>query len=202
MMRSFQSVKTYLFLGLLAIAVAGCQNKPIPFHGADIKGAPYGQAWVLTDQTGHTRQAKDFKGHIQLVYFGFTQCPDICPATLQRMQAALDLISPEDQAKHALDIVFITVDPETDTVTTLSEYLKPFGTHVIGLTGTQAEVDAAAKDFKVYAQHSSKTPKMFEHSGFIYAMDSQGRARLLYAPETSAKDIAEDIRNLIAEGGA
>lgn len=202
MMRSFQSVKTYLFLGLLAIAVAGCQNKPIPFHGADIKGAPYGQAWVLTDQTGHTRQAKDFKGHIQLVYFGFTQCPDICPATLQRMQAALDLISPEDQAKHALDIVFITVDPETDTVTTLSEYLKPFGTHVIGLTGTQAEVDAAAKDFKVYAQQSSKTPKMFEHSGFIYAMDSQGRARLLYAPETSAEDIAEDIRNLIAEGGA
>jgi len=202
MMTSFQSVKIFCLAVTLATALAGCQNKPLPFHGADIKGAPYGQAWVLTDQTGHTRQAKDFKGHIQLVYFGFTQCPDICPATLQRMQAALDLISPEVQAKHTVDIVFITVDPETDTVSTLSEYLKPFGSHVIGLTGTQEEVDAAAKDFKVYAQQSSKTPKMFEHSGFVYVMDTQGRARLLYAPETSAKDIAEDIHNLIAEGGA
>jgi protein SCO1/2 len=156
----------------------------------------------LTDQTGKPRQAKDFKGHIQLVYFGFTQCPDICPNTLQRMQAALELIPAGDLAQHPVDLLFVTVDPDTDTVEALNTYLKSFQAPIIGLTGSQAEVELAAKDFKVYAQQSSKTPKMFEHSGFVYAMDTQGRARLLYAPETPAKDIAEDLRNLIAEGGA
>jgi protein SCO1 len=196
----FKSTKTYLAAGIILFALSACQNKPIPYHGADIKGAPYGQNWSLTDQTGKPRQAKDFKGHIQLIYFGFTQCPDICPNTLQRMQAAVELIPAGDLVQHPVDMLFITVDPETDTVAALKDYLQSFHAPIIGLTGSQAEVELAAKDFKVYAQQSAKTPKMFEHSGFVYVMDVQGRARLLYAPETSAKDIAEDLRNMIAEG--
>jgi|APCry1669189844_1035258.scaffolds.fasta_scaffold12246_2 protein SCO1/2 len=196
-----QKIRLYLFASLCVLALVACQNKPIPFHGADINGVTYGKNWLLTDQSGQPRQAKDYKGHLQLIYFGFTQCPDICPATLQRMQAALDLVPPETLAKQPIDILFITVDPETDTVEVLKNYLKPFGSHVIGLTGSQAEVDAAAKDFKVYVQQSSKNSKMFEHSGFIYLMDKEGRARLMYAPETSAKDIAEDLGYIVAAAG-
>lgn len=197
-----QMFKVCLTASLLALALMGCQKKPIPFHGADIQGAPYGQNWALSDQEGRHREAKEFKGHIQLVYFGFTHCPDICPVTLQRMQAALEQIPADTLAKQPVDILFFTVDPDTDTAPVLQSYLKSFGAHVTGLTGTHEQVDLAAKDFKVYAQQASKTSQMFEHSGFVYLMDKEGRARLLYAPETSAKDIAEDVINLITEGGA
>jgi protein SCO1 len=199
MIRLSQALKRFIF-GLIALALVACQNKPVSFHGADIKGAPYGQSWRLTDQTGQTRQAKDFKGHVQLVFFGFTHCPDICPGALHRMQSALQLIPADDLKKHPVDILFITVDPDTDTVAAMGEYLKTYDVPIVGLTGSLAELESAAKDFKVYAQQSPQNSKMFEHSGFIYAMDMQGKARLLYAPETPAKDIAEDVRNLMAEG--
>ena len=194
----FSRLRLY-FISILAMAVlAGCENKPVAFHGVDINGSSYGQNWTLTDQNGQKRQPGDFKGHLQLVYFGFTQCPEVCPAALQKMKSAYELIPEAVRASKPIDILFITVDPSTDTVALLKSYLQPFGSTVIGLTGTQEEVEKAAQDFKVYAQRAKQTA-MFEHSGFIYALDSQGRARLLFAPETPAQEISEDLRRLIAE---
>ncbi|MDE3010412.1 MAG: SCO family protein [Pseudomonadota bacterium] len=178
-----------------ALLLAACQPASPPFHGADISGAEYGQKWQLNDTEGKPRTLADYHGQVLLVYFGFTHCPDICPVTLGHLQSALQQLGP---AAEQVRVLFVTVDAENDTVAALHDYLAHFGPRFIGLTGSADALAAAARDFRVYAQKlGSDKGIAFEHAGFVYALDRQGKPRVLYGPEVPAQDISADLKRLL-----
>ena len=183
-----------LVAGLL---LAACSPNQLPFKGADITGSGYGQTWKLIDGTGQQRGVTDYQGKVLLVYFGFTHCPDICPATLGHLKDVLRLLG--DKADQT-QVLFVTVDAENDTPTALAKYLESFGPHFTGLSGSAAALEAAAKDFRVYAKNTSAGQGVaFEHAGFVYALDRQGKPRVLYGPETPPQDIASDVSRLLSQ---
>ena len=161
--------------------------------GVALVGGPF----TLTDHTGRRVTEKDFLGKPTLVFFGFTFCPDICPAGLQVIGAALDTLGPKGQAVTPL---FITVDPERDTPTHLATYVKSFHPRLVGLTGTGEEIRAAAKAYRVqYAKVQDKKASDYtvDHSTLVFLMDAQGRYVTHFRPGTSAATMAAEIAKLL-----
>jgi protein SCO1/2 len=142
----------------------------------------------LVDQTGKRVTEKDFAGKPVLVYFGFTNCPDVCPAGLQVISAALDKLG---TSAEKLTPVFITLDPERDTPPVLAAYLKSFHPRIVGLTGTVDEVKAAAKAYRVYFKKvaDEKFPGGYsvDHSSFMYLMNASGEY-MRHFPHTVSPD--------------
>lgn len=172
---------------------AACTPATPPFHGADLSGASYGQQWALIDSDQQPRSLANYQGQVLLIYFGFIHCPDICPVTLGHLRDTLQVLGPQaDQVR----VLFVTVDAEHDTPAALHEYLSGFGPRFTGLTGSAAALAAAAKDFKVYAEKKGEVN--FEHAGFVYAMDRQGKPRILFGPDATPRDMAEDVRRLLS----
>jgi cytochrome oxidase Cu insertion factor (SCO1/SenC/PrrC family) len=161
---------------------------------------PVGGPFELTDHTGHARTERDFRGQLMLVYFGFTYCPDICPADLQAIGLALDKLGRDGDRVQPL---FVTVDPERDTAEHLAEYVKLFHPRLIGLTGTLDAIRKAADAYKVYF---AKVPigkdagdYTVDHTAFIYLMDRDGNYLGFFPPGTSADRMVEIIRPRLAE---
>jgi len=161
---------------------------------------PVGGPFELTDHTGHLRTERDFRGQLMLVYFGFTWCPDICPADLQAIGLALDKLG-NDAAR--LQPLFITVDPERDTAEHLAEYVKLFHPRLIGLTGSLDAIRKAADAYKVYF---AKVPigkeagdYTVDHTAFIYLMDRDGNYLGFFPPGTTPDRMVEIIRPRLAE---
>jgi len=171
------------------------------FRTSDITGRGYGDAFpTLVDQDGHPRTRDDFKGHVSIVDFGFTHCPDLCPTTLSNLAQVLDKLGAE---RERVQIDFITVDPERDTPGVLREYLSGFGPNFVGLTGTPASIRKAAQTFRVFFQ---KMPLpggdyTMDHSALMYILDPQGRVRLMSLDNRPAADIAHDILQLLKDSG-
>ena len=161
---------------------------------------PVGGPFELTDQTGHTRTALDFRGKLMLVYFGFTYCPDICPTDLQAIGLALDKLGSDAERVQPL---FITVDPERDTAEHLAQYVPMFHPRLIGLTGNAEAIRKAADAYKVYYAKVSlgKAPDDYtvDHTAFIYLMDRDGNYLGFFPPGTSADRMVEIIRPRLAE---
>jgi len=172
------------------------------FRTSDITGLGYGDAFpTLVDQDGHVRTRDDFKGHVTIVDFGFTHCPDLCPTTLANLAKVLSTLGEE---RNRVQIDFITVDPGRDTSGVLRDYLRGFGPNFVGLTGTADSIRAAAKTFKVFYQ---KIPLpggdyTMDHSAFIYILDPQGRVRLMALDNRPPADIAHDILQLLKNHGS
>jgi protein SCO1/2 len=183
---------------LVAAALPACSPQRPTFHGADITGSTYGQVWHLLDGTGKTRTLADYRGEVLLVYFGYTHCPDICPATLGNLRTTLGQLG---ERSSQVRVLFITVDAENDTPLALQTYLLPFGPRFTGLSGSEAALADAARDFKAYAakKSSAAAGSSFEHAGFVYALDRKGAARILYGPESTPEDITADVRRLLTE---
>jgi cytochrome oxidase Cu insertion factor (SCO1/SenC/PrrC family) len=161
---------------------------------------PVGGPFELTDHTGRVRTERDFRGQLLLVYFGFTYCPDICPADLQAIGLALDRLGNEAARVQPL---FVTVDPERDTAEHLAEYVKLFHPRLIGLTGSLDAIRKAADAYKVYF---AKVPigkeandYTVDHTAFIYLMDRDGNYLGFFPPGTSADRMVEIIRPRLAE---
>lgn len=157
-----------------------------------------GGKFALTDTDGKTVTDQTYRGKWMLVYFGYSFCPDVCPTELQVIANALDLLGP-DAAKVVP--VFITIDPERDTVTALAEYVKLFDTRLVGLTGTEAQIAAVARAYRVY--YAKATPKesstyLMDHSSFIYLMAPDGSFRALYRQGTTPLELANALRARIA----
>ena len=153
----------------------------------------------LVDQTGKTVRGEDLHGKWQLVFFGFTSCPDICPTTLANVTAALEELGP---AAGKLQPLLITVDPERDTPPVLKEYLTAFDPRILGLTGTPEQVGKALRSFRVYA---SKRPLdggdyTMDHSAFIYLMDPQGGYAAHFSPQEPVEAMVEKIRSTVDAG--
>ena len=198
MVSRFSAVRRSLLLVACAapLTFAAC-SKPYAFHGVDITGVPYASGFDLTDFNGKRRTLSDFVGKVVVIYFGYTQCPDICPASMQVVAQAMDDIGPK--AKD-VQFLFITVDPARDTPDILKAYVTHFNPTFLALTGTPEQIDQTAKAFKVYYKKvPGKTPGSYtmDHTAGFYVFDPKGKIRLFEREGVSAQDLAQDINALI-----
>lgn len=164
------------------------------------KGIPQiGGEFRLYDQQGNLRTASEFKGKYQLIYFGYSFCPDICPLGLQNMSGALNLLG-----RDLDDIVpiFITIDPERDTVENLKIYATNFHSKFLMLTGTQEQINSVLKSYKVYAAKAKPDGTMadylMDHSTLIYLMDRQGHFLKSFQHTASPEELAKSLTTLLA----
>jgi protein SCO1/2 len=165
---------------------------------------PLGGSFTLVDHTGKTVTEKSYPGKYLLIFFGYTFCPDVCPTELQIIATALDELGPDIDKVQPL---FISVDPLRDTLAVMGAYVSAFHPRLVGLTGTEAQVAAAAKAFRVYYAvgrdpHSTVPPAdddyLVSHSAFTYFMGPDGALRALFPHATTPEDMSEKIRQVIA----
>ena len=184
---------------VLSMTLAGCSKPATPpaFNSVDITGAQYARDFALTDHTGKPRTLADFKGKVVFLFFGFTQCPDICPTTMTEMAAVLKKLGPD---ASRVQVLFVTVDPERDTQELLAQYVPAFDPSFIGLYGDAAATAKVAKEFKVfYAKSPGATPDSYsmDHTAGSYVFDPQGKIRLFVRHGNGADPIAQDITLLL-----
>jgi protein SCO1/2 len=168
------------------------------FQNTDITGIDYAKNFTLTDHTGKPRTLADFKGKVVLMFFGYTQCPDVCPTTMAEMAGVMQKLGPQaDQVQ----VLFVTLDPERDTQELLASYVPAFDKRFIGLRGTPDQTAKVAKDFKVfYAKVPGKEPGSYtiDHTAGSYVFDREGRPRLFIRHAGGADPIVHDIRQLLS----
>jgi protein SCO1/2 len=184
-------------LAALSLLISGCE-KPPAFKSTDISGVDWGKNFSLTDHTGNPRQLADYKGKAVVLFFGYTQCPDVCPTTLSAMNEVMKQLG-GDAAR--VQVLFATLDPERDTQALLAQYVPQFNPSFIGLRGDDATMAATAKDFRAfYAKVPGTTPTTYtiDHSTGSYAFDPQGRLRLLLKHGDDPANIAADLKLLLA----
>ncbi len=189
--------------GLLIGAIAGAavlalienrSGRAVATSGKALIGGPF----TLIDQQGKTVTDRDFRGRFMLVFFGFTHCPDICPAELQVMSQSLDALGAE--AKDIVPI-FITLDPERDTQAVMAEYVKNFGPRFVALTGSPEAVAAAAKAYRIayakFQEDAASSDYSIDHSALVYLMGKDGEYVTHFAYGTPADKITETLRRYL-----
>jgi protein SCO1/2 len=180
--------------GAAALILTQGSNPPVSTSGTALIGGPF----TLVDQTGKSVSDQDFRGRYMLVFFGFTHCPDICPAELQVMAAALDELGPKaDQIVP----IFITLDPERDSPSVMGDYIKNFSPGFIGLTGSPEAIAQAAKAYRVafskFQEGKSKNDYSIDHSALVYLMGKSGEYLTHFAYGTPALKITETLRRYL-----
>ena len=182
-------------ISLYLLITMQTESKPMAGQGSIIKDdVKIGGDFKLTDQDGKVFSSESLKGKLNLIYFGFTYCPDICPTSLQKLTKVLDALD-----KYNIDVnaVFITIDPARDTAAVLKEYISHFHKKFIGLTGTDEQVRKVADQFKVYYAKASNNVNdhyMLDHSSFVYLLDKNGKYLKHFYLNSSANEIIEFIR--------
>ncbi len=181
----------------LVISLGACNEQKMSFHGVDITGADYAKELNLTDQNGQARTLKDFAGKVVVVFFGYTQCPDVCPTTMQELSDVKRLLGADGDKLQA---VFVTVDPARDTAELLKAYMANFDPSFVAFVPSDEELAKVGKDFKIYYKKAEgKTPTSYtmDHSAFSYVYDTQGRLRLYSRYGSGAQVLAQDIKLLL-----
>ncbi len=197
--------RSVLLAAALSAALAGC-DKPgsssapaIKFLGADITGADYARTLALPDVNGQPRTLGDFKGKVTVVFFGYTQCPDVCPTTMTELAQVKKSLGADGDKLQA---VFVTIDPERDTPEILKSYMASFDPSFVALRGTLEQTQATAKEFKVYfAKVPGKTEGSYtmDHSAGAFILDTKGNVRLFERYGAGAEGLAADVKALIAQ---
>jgi protein SCO1/2 len=184
-----------------AVLAAGCDklsNRTPAFVNTDITGLDYAKGFSLTDHTGKPRTLQDFRGKLVVLFFGYTQCPDVCPTTMAKMATVMKELGP---ASKDVQVLFVTLDPERDTQELLNAYVPAFHPSFIGLYGDKAATDRTAKEFKLFYSKSPSgdDPKNYtvDHMAGSYVFDREGRVRLLLRHEAEPGAIASDLRQLL-----
>lgn len=194
----------YIASGALVASTGGwlaaCSEKKAQFSSIDITGADYAKNFSLTDHNGETRSLSDFKGKVVVLFFGYTQCPDVCPTSMAELADVKKQLG-ADGAK--LQGLFVTVDPERDTPEVLKAYMANFDPTFLALRGTPEQLAAMAKDYKIYFKKvEGKTPTSYtmDHSAASYVYDPQGRLRLYTRYGSGAQALAGDLQLLLKQG--
>ena len=182
------------------LALTACekpQSPKVPFANTDITGLDYAKGFTLTDHNGKPRTLADFKGKVVVVFFGYTQCPDVCPTTLSELASIKKALGSEAER---LQVIFITLDPQRDTPELMAGFVPAFDSSFLGLWGEQAVIDKVAKDFKVFAQKvPSKDSKSYtiDHTAGSYVFDDQGRIRLFVRHGQGGDGLQKDLQRLL-----
>ena len=197
---SWLAVFALVVLGACGRAGDGAPPRPAaPFKSIDITGADYATALELPDANGKRRTLAEFKGQVVVLFFGYTQCPDVCPTTM----AELAVVKTQLGADGAKVVpIFVTVDPERDTPALLAAYVTNFGPDFVALRGTPDETKAVARAFKIfYSKVPGKTESSYtvDHTARSYVYDMRGRLRLATRYGVGADALASDLRQLLAE---
>lgn len=191
-----------LFAGAAVLSVAGgllsaCSPDKPAFKSIDLTGADYAQGFSLTDHNGQLRTLKDFAGKVVVVFFGFTQCPDVCPTSLADLAQVKQLLGADGDKLQA---IFITVDPERDTPELLKAYMGNFDPGFLALRPTPEQLPQLAKDFKIYYKKvDGQTAGSYtmDHSAGSYVFDQTGHIRLYNRYGAGAEVLASDIKLLM-----
>ena len=188
-----------LLTGALGLLSACSDNKP-QFSAIDVTGADYAKDFQLTDHNGQPRSLQDFRGKIVVLFFGYTQCPDVCPTSMTELAEVKKLLGADGEKLQGL---FVTVDPARDTPDMLKAYMANFDPTFLALYAASPEKLAAlAKDYKVYYKKvEGKTPTSYtmDHSAGSYIYDTQGRLRLYTRYGSGAPAMASDIKLLLQQ---
>lgn len=190
--------RSLLLVAATLVACSGEKPKPA-FKNIDITGAEYAKALSLPDADGKLRTLADFKGKVVIVFFGFAQCPDVCPTTMAEIAEVRRQLG---AAGAQVQPVFVTVDPERDTPQVLREYVKPFGSDVVALRGTLEQTQATARNFKVFfAKNPGKTEGSYtiDHTAGSFVFDPTGRVRLFVRYGGGVESWLDDLKLLLAE---
>lgn len=184
-----------------AVLAAGCDKlstRTPAFVNTDITGLDYAKGFSLTDHTGKPRTLQDFRGKVVVLFFGYTQCPDVCPTTMAKMATVMKELGP---ASKDVQVLFVTLDPERDTQELLNAYVPAFHPSFVGLYGDKEATDRTAKEFKLFYSKSPSgdDPKNYtvDHMSGSYVFDREGRVRLLLSHEAEPGAIASDLRQLL-----
>jgi protein SCO1/2 len=185
----------------MALGLSACDKlgtKPPSFQNTDVTGLQYAQDFALTDHNGKPRTLADFKGKVVVMFFGYTQCPDVCPTTMAELAGVMKELGPlADQVQ----VLFVTVDPERDTQALLAQYVPAFDKRFLGLYGDAAATARVAKEFKVfYAKVPGKTAGSYsmDHTAGSYVFDKNGKVRLFLRHGQGAAPIVHDLKQLLS----
>ena len=195
-----KKLMTMALVAALAVLGAGCdklKDKPLAFHTTDVTGVDYAKGFTLTDHTGKQRTLADFRGKLVVMFFGYTQCPDVCPTTMAEMAAVMKELGP---SAADVQVLFVTVDPERDTQELLSHYVPAFDQRFIGLYGNAEQTAKVARDFKVfYAKQPGADAGSYtvDHTAGSFVFDRQGQLRLFIRHNQGPAIIAHDLRQLL-----
>ncbi|MBC3873715.1 SCO family protein [Undibacterium sp. LX15W] len=184
---------------LLSLMLGACTKPAEKFVNTDLTGLEYAKDFSLIDQNGQPRTLADFKGKAVVLFFGYTQCPDVCPTTMFEMSKVMTQLGP---LADRVQVLFVTVDPERDTQELLAAYVPNFDKRFLGLYGNAEATAKVAKEFKVFYQKSpGKTPDSYtmDHTAASYVFDPEGRIRLYvqYGQKTDA--IVHDLKILLQQ---
>ena len=200
-----------LLITLALTGIAACERKQMPVAGGDIKFSPvetlfknsdvtgldYAKDFALTDHNGKARTLADFRGKVVLIFFGYTQCPDVCPTTMAELAAVMKQLGPK---ADGVQVLFVTLDPARDTQALLAKYVPSFDPRFLGLRGDPAATEKVAKEFKVFFQKvPGKTPDSYsiDHTAGSYVFDSQGRVRLFVRHGQGGAPLVHDLEILL-----
>ena len=185
-------------LGTAGLLMAGCTEKVEPFSGIDITGADYATGFSLTDHNGQPRTLADFKGKAVVLFFGFTQCPDVCPTSMSELAEAKRLLGADGERLQGL---FVSIDPERDTPEVMKQYMASFDPSFLALYAAPDKLPELAKSYKIYykkVEGPTPTSYTMDHSAGSYVYDPQGRIRLYHRYGTGAAALASDLKKLLA----
>jgi len=186
------------FISFLCLVLAACSPKP-EFKNIDITGGTaFGKDFSLLDPEGKVRTLSDFKGKVVVMFFGYTQCPDVCPTTLTEMQQVMALMGTQ---ADRVQVLFVTVDPARDTAPILKQYVPAFDKRFLGLMpADEAALEKVTKDFKIYYRKvpgSSPGSYTMDHTAGSYAFDPEGRLRLYIKHAQGPETLAHDLKELL-----
>ena len=199
-MNKRHALRLLAWTGLAAVAgtaLTACTDRKPSFNAVDITGADYAKGFTLADADGRQRTLADFKGKVVVMFFGYAQCPDVCPTTMTEMaQVKQQLGSDGDK----LQVLFVTVDPERDTPAVMKAYMGAFDPAFVALIPTPEQLAALAKDYKVYYKKvDGKTPSSYsmDHSAASFVYDTEGRLRLYARYGAGVPAMVSDLRALL-----
>ena len=182
---------------IAALFVVACTPPAPTFKATDISGVDWGSGdFELTAHTGKPVKAVDFQGKVVVMFFGFTHCPDVCPPTMAKLAVLMKRLGDDAQR---VQVLFVTVDPENDTVKQLAGFVPQFHPSFIGLTGTDKEIAVVASEYKVAYGKNPKNSALVDHSTGILVKDAKGKLRLLVKNDVPVEDLEHDVRVLLKE---
>lgn len=198
-----RSALKFIAVSVLSTGAAGiisaCSEKKPGFSAIDLTGADYARDFALTDHNGQPRTIKDFAGKVVVLFFGYTQCPDVCPTSMTELAEVKKLLGKDGERLQGL---FVTVDPQRDTPGVLKGYMANFDPTFLALYTTPEKLEALAREYKVYYKKvEGKTPTSYtmDHSAGSYVYDTQGKLRLYTRYGTGAPPLAADIKLLLQQ---
>jgi len=185
---------------LVVLSLVGCGPRQPQFRNTDVTGADCCKDFRLTDHTGRTRTLADFRGKAVVMFFGFTQCPDVCPTTMLEMKAVLQQLGTD---APRVQVLFVTVDPERDTRDLLASYVPAFDPGFLGLYGDAEATAKTAREFRVFYQKQAGTTAgsyTVDHTAGSYVFDPKGQVRLFVRHGDGGANLVADLRTLLKQG--